>query len=98
MLQEDQGTGARRRGISQDWEIPFTEEIIEHVENPGGAAGKESACQCRRHKRHGFDPWVRKIPWRGAWHPTPVFLPGESHGQRNLVGCSPRGRKRDRHD
>ena len=34
-------------------------------------------CQCRRHKRHGFDPWVRKIPWRRNWLPTPVFLPGK---------------------
>ena len=36
--------------------------------------------QCRRLKRLGFDPWVGKIPWRRAWQPTPVFLPGESHG------------------
>ena len=40
-------------------------------------------------RRPGFDPWVGKIPWRRAWPPTPVFLPGESHGQRSLVGCSP---------
>ena len=51
---------------------------------PGGASGKEPACQCRRCKRHGFDPWVRKIPWRQAWQFTPVFLPGESRGQRSL--------------
>ena len=38
------------------------------------------ACQCRRHKKHVFDPWVRKIPWRRKWQTTPVFLPGESHG------------------
>ena len=50
---------------------------------PGGASGKEPTCQCRRHKRCRFDPWVGKIPWRKAWQPTPVFLPGESHGQRN---------------
>jgi len=56
---------------------------------PGGASGKEPACQCRRHKIHGFNYWVRKIPWRTAWQPTPVFLPGESHGQRSLVGYSP---------
>ena len=37
--------------------------------------------------------WVGKIPWRRAWQPTPVLLPGESHGQRSLVGCSPGGRK-----
>ena len=36
---------------------------------------------------------VRKIPWRGEWQPTPVFLPGESHGQRNLMGYSPQGHK-----
>ena len=54
---------------------------------------KNPACQCRRHKRCGFHPWVRKIRWRRAWQPTPVFLPGESHGQRSLVGYTPRGRK-----
>ena len=42
----------------------------------------------------GFDPWVGKIPWRRKWHPTPVFLPGESHGRRSLVGYSPWGRTR----
>ena len=60
---------------------------------PGGARGKEPACQCRRRKTHGFDPWVRKIPWRRAWQPTPVFLPGKSHRQSSLVGYSPWGRK-----
>jgi len=59
----------------------------------GGASGKESACQYRRLKRQGFDPWVQKIPWRREWQPTPVFLPGESHGQRILVGYSPWGRR-----
>ena len=39
--------------------------------------------------RLGFDPWVRKIPWRRKWRPSPVFLPGEAHGQRSLVGYSP---------
>ena len=53
---------------------------------PGSASGKESACQSRR---HGFDPWVGKIPWRRKWQPTPVFLPGESCGQRSLAGYSP---------
>ena len=55
----------------------------------GGASGKEPSYQYRRNKRQGFDPWVGKIPWRRAWQPTPVFLPGESHGQRSLVGYSP---------
>ena len=60
---------------------------------PGGVSDKELACQCRRHKRCGLDPWVRKIPWRRKWQPAPVFLPGKSHGQRSLAGYSPRGRK-----
>ena len=40
-----------------------------------------------------FDPWVGKMPWRKAWEPTPVFLPGEFHGQRSLMGFSPWGHK-----
>ena len=54
---------------------------------------KESTCQCRRCRRHRFDP-MGKILWRRAWQPTPVFLPGESHGQRILAGSSPRGCKK----
>ena len=46
---------------------------------------KESTCQCRRHKRLRFNPWVGKIPWRRVWQPTPVLLPGKSHGQRSLA-------------
>ena len=49
-------------------------------------SGKESACPWRR---HGFDPWVGKLPWRKEWQSTPVFLSGKSHGQRSLVGYSP---------
>ena len=60
---------------------------------PGGASGKEPACQCRRHRRCRFHLWIRKIPWKRAWQPTPVFLPGESHGQRSVVGYSPQGRR-----
>ena len=45
------------------------------------------------HRRRRFDPWVGKIPWRRAWQPTPVFLPGESHGQGSLEGYSPQGHK-----
>ena len=52
--------------------------------------GKESACQGGR---PGFNPWVGKVPWRRKWQSTPVSLPGKSHGQRNLVGNSPRGHK-----
>ena len=53
---------------------------VQTVGFPGGASGKEPTCQCR------FDPWVRKILWRWARQPTLVFLPGESQGQRSLVG------------
>ena len=60
---------------------------------PGGTSGKEPTCQCRRFKRHQFDPWVGKIPWRREWLHTPVFLPGESPGQRSLAGYSPQIRK-----
>ena len=51
--------------------------------------------QCRR---HGFNPWVRKIPWRRKWQPTPVYLPGESHGQRNLAGLQFMGSQRVGHN
>jgi len=47
---------------------------------PGGTSGKQPACQFRRQKRWEFDSWVRKIPWRRVWPPTPVFLSGESNG------------------
>ena len=60
---------------------------------PGGASGKESAYQCRRCKRCRLHILVRRLPWRRRWQPTPVFLPGESPGQRSLTGYSPWGRK-----
>ena len=60
-------------------------QVVLVVKNPPANAG--------RHKRHKFDPWVGKIPWRRAWQTTPVFLPGESHGQRSLMGYSPWGDK-----
>ena len=53
-------------------------------------AQRLKSLQCRR---PGFDPGVRRIPWKRKWQPTPVLLPGESHGQRSLVGYSPRSRK-----
>ena len=83
------------------WKIPWTEEpgrlqsmgsqSQTRLSNftftfPGSSDGKESACQLGR---PGFDPWIRKIPWRRQWHPTPVLLPGKSHGLRSLVGYSP---------
>ena len=60
---------------------------------PGGTSGKEPTCQCRRHKRHQFNPWVGKIPWKRAPPPTPVLLPGKFHGLRSLAGYSPWGCK-----
>ena len=60
---------------------------------PGGASSKEPTCPGRSYKSFRFDSWVRKIPWRRAWQPTPVFLPGEAHGQRSLEGHSPSGHK-----
>ena len=60
---------------------------------PGGTTGKQPPCQCRRCKRHRFDPWIRKIPWKRAWQPSPVFLPGEFHGQRSLAGYGPWGHR-----
>ena len=56
---------------------------------PGGSAGKNPAAGAGDE-----GPWVGKLPWRRQWHPTPVFLPGESHGQRSLVGYSPCGLKK----
>ena len=49
------------------------------------SSGKEHTCQYGRHKRHEFSLWLRKIPWRSAWQPTPVSFPGESHGRRSLA-------------
>ena len=57
---------------------------------PWWLTSEEPACQCRRGE---FNHWVRKIPWRRKWQPTPVFLPGKSHGKRSLVGYSPWGRR-----
>ena len=56
-------------------------QVAPVVKNPPASAGDV------------FDPWVRKILWRRAWQPTRVLLPGETHGQRSLVGCSSWGHK-----
>ena len=55
--------------------------------------GKESTCLCRRHRRHGFDPWIGKISCRRKWQPTLVFLLGKGHVQRRLVGYNPWGHR-----
>ena len=70
---------------------------IESKENslPQWLSGKESSCQCKRYR---FNPWVRKIPWRSKWQPTPVFLSVKPHGQRSLEVYSQWGHKRVGHD
>ena len=68
----------------------FSWRVLFWLGFPDGASGKEPAYQCRK---RGFDPWVGKIPWRGAWQPTPVFFPGETHGQKSLAGYSPWGHR-----
>ena len=88
------------------WKIPWTEEPgkLKSIESPtvrhnwatntftfiflGGSEIKNPSA-----KRLRFDPWVRKIPWRRAWQPTPMFLPGDSQGQRRAAGCSPQDHK-----
>ena len=64
-------------------QLVYSVVLVSGVGLPRWLSGKESACQCRGPR---FNPWVRKIPCRRKWQPTPVFLPGESHGQRSLVG------------
>ena len=61
--------------------LMWASQVMQMVRNPPAHTG-DTRC--------GFDPWIRKIPWRRAWQPTPVFLPGKSHGQRSLVHYSPR--------
>ena len=62
---------------------------------PRGCSGKESACQCRRCTRLGFNFWVSQIPWRRKWQPTPIFLPGKFH---KPGGLQSRSSQRVRHN
>ena len=71
----------------------FFNWVTIHRRASQGSRGKEPTCQGKRRKRHGFSPQVGKIPRRRPWQPTPLFLPGESHGQRSLAGYSPWGHK-----
>ena len=73
------------------WKEHVLQKITQAIHEsgfPSGSLVKASACQCRRCSRHRFHPQVGKIPWRKTWQPIPVFLRGESHGQRSLVGYS----------
>ena len=81
-------------GVTQSWtrlKWLSSSSNIMYQGFPGGSTGKEHTCQWRKSKILRFNIWVKKIPWRRKWHPTPVFLPGESHGQRSLAGYSPWG-------
>ena len=64
-----------------------------HLSFPGGASGREFACQCRRRKRHGFNPQVGNTHWSRKWQPAPVFFSGKSHEQMTLAGYSPWGHR-----
>ena len=77
--------------IGHNWaiELDWTKECTQVFQV--ALVVKDPPCQCRRCR---FSPWVGKIPWRRAQQSTPVFLPGESHGQRSLVGYSPWGCKK----
>ena len=90
--QREQGLKSSEKGNQQSPLILNLDVSSRNNGLPWLLSGKETSCQCRR-QRHGYNPWVRKIPWRREWLPTPVFLPGKSHGQRNLMGNSPCARK-----
>ena len=65
--------------------LPFAaraSQVVLEVKNTPASAGNKTL---------GFTSWVGKIPWRRGWQPSPIFLPGESHGQRSLVGYRPWG-------
>ena len=59
----------------------------------GGASGKDPACQCRRPKRQWIQSLGGEDPQRRKWQPTPVLLPGKSHGEKSLAGYSSWGCK-----
>ena len=83
-------TGKGGRLYGEGWKLHFLGVSMLSRGLPRLLSGKEPTCQSKRCK---FDPWVGKIPWRRKWQPTPVFLPGRSHGQRSLAGYSPQGLK-----
>ena len=84
-----QSMGSQR--VGQDWATHLNWMLMHGL--PRWHNGKESPCQCRRHKWCGFHLWIWKISWRRKWQLTPVFFPGKFHGQRSLVSYSPWGHK-----
>ena len=76
---------AKSRTWLRDWtELNWTERYSQ------ASLVAQVINKCLQCRRQGFDPWVGKIPWRGKWQPTPVFLPGKSYGERHLLGYSPK--------
>ena len=88
-LQSYENTVLKVRNDRWGWKNGLGSEDL----HAGDASCKEPPCQCKRPKRCRFDPWFGKIPWRSKWQPTPVFLPEKSHGQKSLVGYSPKSCK-----
>ena len=69
--------------------IAFDRDVTkEEVRGKWGFLGGSVVKNPSSSRRHGFYPWVGKIPWRRAWQPAPVFLPAESHGQKSLAVCN----------
>ena len=81
-----------------DWIFLLNYSIIGFLVLMCGCSGEESACQYKKCKKHGFDPWMGKISWDRRWWPPPVFLPGKSHGQRSLTGYNLQGNRRVGHN
>ena len=85
-----------KEGAHSSFLSPFynlTEAIFSCMLDHGASPVAQRVKRLPAMRETGFDPWVGKFPWRRKWQPTPVFLPGESHGWRSLVGYSPWGLK-----
>ena len=91
-----------RNGGSSSQELPRVDfavwAFIYMLEGFPDGSGIKNLPAVQETQRHGFHAWVRKMPWRKQWQPTPVFLLGEFHGPRSLAGYSPYGSQKVRHD
>ena len=84
---------------STPWSIAFMlQGVVSSSRAFPGVSGKEPICQCRRCRGWSFYPWVRMIPWRRKWQPTPVFLLEKSHGQEGVGWLQTMGSQRVRHN